>query len=182
LFFVLFFSGLFLVQCSPAARHRVLSFFFDGVPPLKQSPALARKNNAGQSALSLNTANAGSLSTAQPVMYYHPQTGENRCDACHNVSQSYHLLAPPDSLCLICHDDKTDAKYVHPPVEEGECLDCHNPHGTKNKYLLLKTGQALCFQCHDESEIKNTEHRVIGKEACTVCHNPHNSDNQYFLR
>ncbi|NOY78757.1 MAG: hypothetical protein GXO76_12910 [Calditrichaeota bacterium] len=182
LIFILLSGSLFLFQCTPIARHRILSFFFDGVPPLKQTQNLQGKNGNSQSGVSSKTAAAESLSVAQPVFYYHPQTGDNRCDACHNVSQSYHLIASPDSLCLMCHDDKLDAKYVHPPVEDGECLECHNPHGSKNKHLVLETGQSLCFKCHDQSEIMDSEHKVIGKEPCTMCHNPHNSDNQYFLR
>ena len=35
------------------------------------------------------------------------------------------------------------AKSQHVPVQNGECLSCHNPHASTNKFLVKLTGKAF---------------------------------------
>ncbi len=179
---MLLFVGALWLGCSRQTRHRVLSFFFDGVPPLEEASSAALEDSLRQ-----QEADAGvktdTTASQQPAWSFHPALEENECATCHDPDQSYRLLAEPEELCLTCHDDKTDAENVHPPVEMGECLECHNPHGTRNPHFLVKVGQALCFQCHDADEVKSSEtHEGIEDEACYDCHDPHGGDGEYFLR
>ncbi|MFQ6114315.1 MAG: cytochrome c3 family protein [bacterium] len=167
--------------CSRATRHRILTIFFDGVPPLDQPSQTTAKDSSEQVAI------AGAATTdttiARNLWSFHPALEENECVTCHDPSQSYRLLEEPEKLCLTCHDDKADAEYVHAPVEEGLCLECHNPHGTKNPRFLVMSGQELCFQCHDEVYVKEVEiHEGIEDIVCYECHDSHSSEIEYLLR
>jgi predicted CXXCH cytochrome family protein len=73
------------------------------------------------------------------------------------------LIAVDKALCYECHSNKEEQKHVHPAISEGECVDCHSPHSTKNKfqlaghyttkrYTLFSSDEyELCFECHDET-------------------------------
>ncbi|RMD48596.1 MAG: hypothetical protein D6830_06570 [Ignavibacteria bacterium] len=108
------------------------------------------------------------------------------CVECHNphATNTETLLKKTGSdLCFECHDrtykDKetkrkikniknivVNAKTPHPPVAEGECVTCHNPHYSSNNFLLKgafpfgayaeKPNSSyfqLCFDCHDSDKL-----------------------------
>jgi predicted CXXCH cytochrome family protein len=103
-----------------------------------------------------------------------------RCANCHDP----HAAGRPrllhdrlDRLCLQCHDKPigsndgrlipdmrpslTQRKFLHGPVESGDCTACHNVHGAGHSRLLKAKfpasfyasfdmeNYALCFQCHE---------------------------------
>lgn len=103
-----------------------------------------------------------------------------RCGNCHLAHFSQYpklLLREGQELCFSCHGE-VDAKrpegvrnlrkeiegkkVVHGPVADGECIECHEPHG--GSYAKLLNGpfpQAFyaafepdqydfCFRCHDK--------------------------------
>ncbi len=106
------------------------------------------------------------------------------CVSCHNphATNSESLLIQTGSdLCFECHDrtykskDRkikniknivVNATTPHPPVADGECISCHNPHYSQNYFLLngafpfgayaekpsSKYFQ-LCFDCHDSDKL-----------------------------
>ena len=47
------------------------------------------------------------------------------------------------ALCYQCHDEFSGQGSLHPPVDEGECIECHNPHGSTQASLLVATGCEL---------------------------------------
>ncbi len=198
--------------CSSARSRRVLSFFFDGVPTeharnRADSIAIARRNavlrmrREQERADSLRRANAS----------VHPPYAEKDCTACHEfadesvagsgkagmpmlsldrASGQGWLLEPPEELCFECHDDKTaeaaeaEGKMIHSPVEDGECIECHNPHLSPNRHLLRAARvRTLCFGCHDEEIADGVDdHPELDEdEDCTDCHNPHMSEDEYLL-
>lgn len=177
LLFFLIVSSL-AVGCSRATRHRIESFFFDGVPPLEETAtvdSLEHMNLAHETQVDSTVAKA-------PTWSFHPASETNECKTCHDKQLSFRLIAEPDVLCSSCHD-QAEGEFIHAPVEAGDCTDCHNPHGTKNPPLLTLAGQELCFQCHDEEDVKSAEaHEGIGDTVCYECHDPHNADNEYFIR
>ena len=73
---------------------------------------------------------------------------------------------------------------IHSPVEDGECLECHDPHLSRNRHLLrAERVRTLCFGCHDE-EIAAGEgdHPDLDDdEECTDCHNPHMAEDEHLL-
>ena len=174
------FFGIFISSCDEVERHKTLTFFFDGVPPL------------GQESLQEESLDANSLKAAQtgqaPVWYVHEPRKD--CSNCHTkrkqrsfTSQTY-LIAPVPKLCYNCHDDYTaSAVFVHGPVAVGQCLFCHRPHKSKIENLLTESEPGLCYQCHDKNTIELiAAHLPKQLSSCTVCHNPHASSTKALLK
>jgi predicted CXXCH cytochrome family protein len=109
------------------------------------------------------------------------------CLNCHNphVSGNDTLLkVGKEELCYSCHDrlieTATDelediktlvekSEYKHGPVNDDDCMSCHDPHAAAN-FRLLKArypsryylpftfkDYELCFECHDKAFILNEE-------------------------
>lgn len=101
---------------------------------------------------------------------------EKGCSSCHNPHAAPNaklLIKKPAELCLTCHDKEINkdgrvigsikgfsAGHVHEPVAKGECIKCHDVHGSQKVFLLQKAyspnltetfsaaNSELCFQCH----------------------------------
>jgi predicted CXXCH cytochrome family protein len=152
------------------------------------------------------------------------------CINCHNPHSSPEkklLLTSSNNLCLKCHSKTirngqtvipniglvlSRAKSIHPPVENGGCVTCHNPHFSEKRALLIGNfpdslyikastdNFELCFLCHDTDiiEAKTTETgtnfrngkvnlhfmHVNGDKArnCTMCHDVHGAVNLKLIR
>jgi predicted CXXCH cytochrome family protein len=152
------------------------------------------------------------------------------CLNCHNPHSSPSkklVLDSSNALCLKCHNKTiiTDssrisnisqtlsrAKSVHPPIESGGCITCHNPHYSEKRVLLIGNFPAgqyvkgvtdnfeLCFMCHDTDllEAKTTEFgtnfrngkdnlhfvHVNGEKGrnCSMCHDIHGAANAKLIR
>jgi predicted CXXCH cytochrome family protein len=88
-----------------------------------------------------------------------------------------------EKLCYSCHDQFKPKKFIHNPVEEGECIACHNPHGSPNKFQLIMKGGDLCFNCHDEEIITGEfVHGPAAVGGCIACHEAHTSDYEKNLK
>lgn len=131
----------------------------------------------------------------------HPPVAEGRCLDCHDPHGGKvpnNLRAESGSaFCLKCHDAKAPAgqgtpgpgfridmskKVVHPALEVGDCLDCHDGgHGSDNLRLLKKSVSALCYGCHDRKDKNKFPHGAVVAGDCAVCHDPHTSDNPKLL-
>jgi len=110
---------------------------------------------------------------------------EDDCMSCHETSAKTHpiknkkefkLIADVPELCSECHDPMNEKKHVHPPVDEGKCLDCHNPHSSDNEYMLKADVGETCAGCHDLSKEGHSTHGPVAAGMCTACHDPHQSD------
>jgi predicted CXXCH cytochrome family protein len=152
------------------------------------------------------------------------------CMNCHNPHSSSEpklVLSSSNDLCLKCHnktirnDGKvitnigqvlSRAKSIHPAIESGGCVSCHNPHFSEKRALLIGNfpeGQylkadadkfELCFMCHDSDllEAKTTESgtsfrngkvnlhfiHLQGEKGrnCTMCHDVHAGVNSKMIR
>lgn len=107
---------------------------------------------------------------------------EGKCLNCHDPHATGHQKLTKRagmSLCLGCHDKPqkdTEGKELanikdildenpdhHGPILAGDCVLCHNPHGSPNFRLLQRAfpatyyapfreeSYALCFGCHESS-------------------------------
>jgi len=92
-------------------------------------------------------------------------------------------------LCFSCHEEKRvdfNKKYIHSPVKQDNCIDCHNPHAAKNEFMLSKGTPELCYSCHtDEMESFSQSshvHTAVEQGNCAGCHDPHASDNEYLQK
>ncbi len=114
------------------------------------------------------------------------------CDKCHSSNGKSHpdgankgftFTKEMPELCFSCHELKTK-KNLHEPSKEGQCLDCHTPHSSKNKKLLLvKKSGDLCKKCHQlEIGENDVVHNPVAGNRCHKCHDPHQSDFDSFLK
>lgn len=90
-------------------------------------------------------------------------------------------------LCFSCHDemqeDLAKAGSKHPPVTNGQCTKCHNPHKAKFRDLLQAPSPDLCLSCHKQiKERMDTErvHSPAGRD-CLRCHSSHMAERGYLL-
>jgi predicted CXXCH cytochrome family protein len=103
-------------------------------------------------------------------------------------SQNKFKLKPDakGKLCLSCHDnfkEKLNNPFVHTPVKEGECTECHNPHAASHGKLLDEDANKICSKCHEGIVPKNSKssHKVVMDGNCVKCHDPHASKNKFVL-
>jgi predicted CXXCH cytochrome family protein len=163
-----------LTGCSATGSYRVLSFFFDGVPPKNTT---VKETSSTIKDTTVAAANANE--SAKKPTTIHPPYAENQCNVCHNNGK---FAMDQPALCYQCHADfATKYTFVHGPVAGGYCTDCHDPHNGNAK-LLTRSGQDLCLLCHVKEDIlKNEAHGDIGTTACTDCHNPHGGQDHYLF-
>ena len=69
--------------CSETARHRALSFFFDGVPEPGTVPPKGYAVRAGR-ARHPDGGRPGAPVVAARIIHPHPPYRDNRCGSCHN--------------------------------------------------------------------------------------------------
>jgi len=175
------FVSIFLISCGdPAKKHKVLTFFFDGVPPLPTegeigpprpdlAPVTAKEGEEG----------ATGTEKQKDVWYVHKPAVKD-CNSCHERLKKGQWALPkfkkkPPELCYDCHDEVAKAKgFMHGPVAVGECLFCHTPHRSPNKYLLKEKDPELCYRCHQKLWIMTLSgHTGEDLSDCLSCHEGH---------
>ena len=171
---------LVLANCNPDSRRRVLSTFFDGVPPAAADSIMA----AGIIPADSNMAVAA-VTSPQPVVTVrnlHAPFRERSCTGCHERAFSNSLKTPTPQLCYGCHEDfRQEFAFLHGPVAGGYCTQCHNPHQSSNPKLLVMKEDQLCFHCHQPADVyQNEEHEEIEPSECLDCHNPHGGQDWSF--
>ncbi len=173
-----------LISCDPLNRYKVLTFFFDGVPPLggagggKAAGELLIESGAGE-------AGVGEVSLGQAVVSRHKAARD--CRRCHEDGTRWsrkQLHNPLPQLCYECHTDYNVVRgYVHGPVAVGACAFCHDSH--QSNYLRLQRSPQpdLCYQCHDIGDISSlVDHQDQLEGVCTECHDPHVSSGKMLLK
>lgn len=88
--------------------------------------------------------------------------------------------------CLACHSEfqeKLKNPFVHTPVREGNCSECHNPHASSHAKMLDRDVKKICFKCHGNVVPPNARsaHQVALEGNCAKCHDPHASRNRNNL-
>ena len=160
------------VGCDATSRHKVLTFFFDGVPPLREGAAQAELPSGPAIPV-----------PARPASFQeHGPYAAKMCNACHGEGMGNALVVPANQLCARCHDLKLDKTYLHGPLASGGCLVCHDPHSSRYRPLLVSESDDFCFHCHDREAVANNEAHGDIREPCTTCHDAHMSDKKYLLK
>jgi predicted CXXCH cytochrome family protein len=160
-----------LLACTGPRGHRILTFLFDGVPPLEE-PGAAAAGRPGA---------APGGPAAVPARAHGPYAAK-MCEGCHETGRGNALVVPADQLCGRCHVLDLGKKYVHGPLNAGGCLLCHDPHESKSPYLLVAESGAFCLGCHDRWSLGPTEGHEAAGPSCTFCHEAHMSDRRYLLK
>jgi predicted CXXCH cytochrome family protein len=125
----------------------------------------------------------------QNAQYVHYPVKEGDCETCHEPTPEHLEKGGPNgmytnrtsSACYQCHEKKNEGRNVHPALEmEGECVQCHNPHGSDIAKFLVMPKNRICFACHDPVPAdveKGSKHSVVKDEkSCMNCHDPHATD------
>lgn len=123
----------------------------------------------------------------------HSPVKEGDCLSCHKQTTPKHptpggkgfaLVAPGGKLCAGCHELPGAGTVEHPPSRDGDCIDCHQPHGADGRFLLKNSDNlsGLCFGCHDSAPFnRKYTHGPAGAGACAACHNPHRAAGKSLL-
>jgi len=159
--------------CNNASGHRVLSIFFDGVPPPRP---------AAVTAVPGDDVARTDLAAQRVGPVEHEPYAERQCDACHDAKATNALVVPREQLCFQCHDFDLSAKFVHGPLVAGGCLLCHDPHSSPYRHLLRSDSDGFCLSCHDRRDLTKIDGHEAGRVDCTSCHQAHTSDKKYLLK
>lgn len=109
------------------------------------------------------------------------------CHTGHPNGNDKQLIKPAAELCASCHANVLErapgkkADYTHSPVAEGQCLDCHDPHGTPSRDMVVTDIHKVCLQCHDVQDADLvTAHKGYPVEGtkCAQCHDAHSHDKE----
>ena len=165
---------------TPEQRHRVLTIFFDGVPPLHpvEPVSVPEEFEEGEAP---QLARAAVVNLKASV---HGPVAEKECDQCHSTGYSNRLKMEMPDLCWTCHDreDFTGA-VVHGPFAAGFCQGCHDPHRSQYEFLLLSDKADLCEGCHEQYDMAAIPEHSSGEDRlCQSCHDPHASERKYMLK
>jgi predicted CXXCH cytochrome family protein len=165
---------------TPEERHRILTLFFDGVPPLyPEKPELAAEGLRESETPQIELARA-----VNPNVSVHGPYAEKECDQCHSTRYSNRLIAEKEELCWTCHDREDFAGAVtHGPFAAGFCQGCHEPHRSEHEYLLISDKADLCEGCHEQYDMAVIpEHSSSDDRLCQSCHDPHAGARKYMLK
>jgi predicted CXXCH cytochrome family protein len=175
-----------LYSCDPENRHKVLTFFFDGVPPLHQQSETGNEitgepNTPGEQVVREGTKIRKVILEHAPI---------KNCDNCHiessrkNFSLQAKLNEPLPQLCFRCHTQYDNLTgWVHGPVAVGHCLACHNPHRSQEIHLLHEPQPDICYRCHKKSVVELIAgHAEENTAQCSRCHEAHASENRRLLK
>ena len=169
------------VGCAtPEERHRLLTIFFDGVPPLypeDPEPLLDEPDDE----IAPQVARARG---ANRIVSVHGPVAEKECDQCHSSRYPNRLKAEKEDLCWTCHDPEDFAgAVVHGPFAAGFCQACHDPHRSKYEYLLLSDKADLCESCHEQYDVAAIPEHSSGEDRlCQSCHDPHAAERKFMLK
>lgn len=115
---------------------------------------------------------------------------ENGCDICHESTGEAHpedgkkgftLVDRAPDLCYYCHEEAERPSFGHQPVLSGECLSCHDVHGSSNPALLKQPDPDMCLSCHPIIQGQVMLHSAIDNGGCMICHQPHGAKNRALL-
>ncbi len=135
--------------------------------------------------------------SSQPALlqdHVHPPVAGGTCGQCHEAPDSptpFATKRPGLELCKGCHADMVNAvlskRYLHwPAADKKACVNCHNPHASKQEKLLKVDTAKLCGQCHADTMKRigavAVKHVPVDTGSCVSCHSPHSSDGAYLFK
>lgn len=194
-----------LTGCDPQSRHRALTFFFTGVPPLEEEKPVKKSNDQLPSPAAEVLPQPAAKGAG--ALFSHPVWVAGICAPCHESTGVFRtpgvkktaatafttgggkpgrLTLAKKEICTQCHKDKTpqraanDNLWLHDTAAKGECLACHDPHQSNYARNLLQPPSIICLPCHQKGAFLTTPAHRRG-ETCLSCHNPHIGINKNLL-
>jgi predicted CXXCH cytochrome family protein len=106
---------------------------------------------------------------------FHKSGRREICMNCHNFENL--------SDCVNCHRDKFIGTWVHPPVKQAKCFECHDK---EKNFIPQEPFAETCLKCHaklkENLETSAFTHGPVAAGFCTICHSPHKSTDKTHLR
>ncbi len=142
----------------------------------------------------------------------HPPVANRMCQQCHEAATSstpFKTRRTGFELCRGCHstmmNEIFNQNFVHwPLVDKTGCLNCHEPHASRQKKLLDGDLMNVCGKCHSdtiekqkklairEKEEKAAEkgrpqrgaltHNPVQEGSCLACHSAHASNSIFLMK
>ena len=178
-----------MVGCQSEAGYKVLTFFFEGVPPPGSSKRVRQARKAAKPVTYTQEEVAARILAARLAKQKFGVKHEpaRDCSNCHQGSLGSglrELRKPLPDLCYKCHENyESSRENLHGPVVVGECLFCHESHSSS--YVKLQTAPQpdLCYKCHTRKDVALTDiHKDVLGSICTDCHDPHTGSSKKILR
>jgi predicted CXXCH cytochrome family protein len=183
------FLGALLTVCAISGckntpeNHKILSFFFDGVP----DPTEEKKSAAGEGETGGTGSTGPEPSTHKPVV-------DRLCGDCHGASREtfrkrgftgidISSITMAWETCRDCHSNSDKVpeasvivrsdRWLHGPVAAGRCQDCHRGHRSEYPHLLRSGNlEAACRSCHEQLPERSG---AMAEMRCVECHDPHSA-------
>jgi len=143
----------------------------------KAMPLLARP----QLAL-CNTCHSTQVASFRNKPYAHRLgSGGMECSSCHDPHVPKLRRTRSGELpCVNCHTEKRGPfVFQHGAAAIGDCMTCHEPHGSSNRNRLIRANTAqLCLECHSPiggntlgSQPPSFHNLSLARyQNCTTCH------------
>jgi predicted CXXCH cytochrome family protein len=135
----------------------------------------------------------GSNQPAMLLNTVHAPVANRLCNQCHDAPDSPTPFATRRAgfeLCKGCHNDMVTATLakarLHWPVaDKTGCINCHNPHASRQDKLLKADTATLCGTCHSDAikaiKAVSVKHAPVDGGMCTTCHSPHGASGAFLL-
>ncbi|HEX6944018.1 MAG TPA: cytochrome c3 family protein [Gemmatimonadaceae bacterium] len=109
----------------------------------------------------------------------HSPFAEGDCESCHEGGKDANgkMSAVAADACMTCHDDM-QTKTGHQHAKGVTCVNCHQPHSSKEPHLINNVGR-LCQSCHADvvqagaSDASVHRHPPVAQGRCLDCHQMH---------
>ena len=123
--------------------------------------------------------------------------GKHYCETCHGPAGAHTKkqagggrVPPPmsfsqdtpaqekNTVCLVCHDDKSHWMGSPHDIKGMACVDCHAVHAEQDPVLAFETQFVVCYDCHQDmqrgEQADVTLHMIENDQvSCSACHDPH---------
>jgi predicted CXXCH cytochrome family protein len=77
------------------------------------------------------------------------------------------------------------ARLHWPVADKKGCVNCHNPHASKQARLLKADTAGLCGSCHADTmkaiAATKVKHAPVDAANCVACHSPHSASGTYLV-
>ncbi|MFH1844801.1 MAG: cytochrome c3 family protein [bacterium] len=164
----------------------------EGLPATTSTADLSRRD------FNQNCFEVGCHAQRRETRWLHGPAAVGACQACHQAvgppaQHRFEPTRPQETLCTPCHHPETPEPVRHDPFVKSECVQCHDPHGGRDKTFIREpTTVLLCARCHDGQEHDGVmisagprpvafPHDPVVKGDCSGCHDSHQTSHQNLL-
>lgn len=172
--------GVVVTGCDREARYKILTFFFEGVPPLDREKTAVETEMTMADDESQQTVVAEEKPVSRVLQQGRPSKHKlvadcNRCHIGGMGSGQRQLVEPLPDLCYSCHATfEIPGDSLHGPIVVGDCVFCHDAHQSRNVHLQKAPQPDLCYLCHRREDMSDiADHQDKEEIICTDCHDPH---------